>query len=186
MKTEHRLADALKSLMAEVPLDSISVTTLTKKCRIKRQTFYYHFHDIYDLLTLVFLNEKLGRNDDIKNINDLINVIFNYYSTNRSFIEATMNSAGKELFQEFIYNNCYRHLLHFVEHIDQDKILKPNDRKIISRFYAFAYSNSIVYYLSTYKTKTIEGLRHCFLFLDNDELDKAVQKMIERRNKTHE
>ncbi len=58
MKTEHRLAETLKSLMSEVPLDSISVTMLSERCHINRQTFYYHFHDIYDLLTLVFLDER--------------------------------------------------------------------------------------------------------------------------------
>jgi AcrR family transcriptional regulator len=56
MKTEYRFAEALKEMMSEVSLDSISVTSLCKKCKVNRQTFYYHFHDIYDLLALVFLN----------------------------------------------------------------------------------------------------------------------------------
>ena len=72
MKTEHRLAETLKEMMSEMSLDDISVTLLVKKCRVNRQTFYYHFHDIYDLLTLVFLDEKIDGVDDVSNIKQLM------------------------------------------------------------------------------------------------------------------
>ena len=51
MKTEVLLADALKELMSKESLDEITVKRLSDMCGIKRQTFYYHFRDIYDLLT---------------------------------------------------------------------------------------------------------------------------------------
>ena len=66
MKTEHRLAEALKSMMSELPLEEISVAALARRCKVNRQTFYYHFHDIYDLLTLVFLDEKIEGIDNAK------------------------------------------------------------------------------------------------------------------------
>ena len=123
MKTEYRLAEALKNMMAEVPLDSISVTSLTKKCRVNRQTFYYHFHDIYDLLTLVFLNEEIPEIDNTNNVKELMNIIFKYYLKNKGFIDATLNSAGKELFEEFCYNACYKTFLRFVNSTSDSKKL---------------------------------------------------------------
>ena len=73
IKTEYRLANALKELMSQdKSLDDISVTLLTKKCKINRQTFYYHFHDIYDLLTLVFLNEEIPHIKEVKDLNQLL------------------------------------------------------------------------------------------------------------------
>ena len=53
IKTEKRMCNALKAMMEEKPLEEISVTSLSKKCHVNRQTFYYHFHDIYDLLSVV-------------------------------------------------------------------------------------------------------------------------------------
>ena len=79
MKTEYRLAEALKNMMSEVPLDSISVTSLSKKCHVNRQTFYYHFHDIYDLLALVFLNEKIPHIDECRDSVEMVTAIYNYY-----------------------------------------------------------------------------------------------------------
>ena len=183
MKTEYRLAEALKNMMSEVPLDSISVTTLAKKCHVNRQTFYYHFHDIYDLLTLVFLNEEIPEAARCNTINELLRSIFGYYSKNRGFIDATLNSAGKELFEEFCYNICYQTFLRFINNVQDNKKLHINDRKAVARFYALAYSHSIVYYLSTYKTKTVDGLLNCFIFESADPFSEAIKRLLDVRSK---
>lgn len=181
MKTEFRLAEALKLMMSEMPLDSISVTTLSKKCHINRQTFYYHFRDIFDLLSLVFLNEEIPGLSETKNIKSVVKKIFEYYQANKGFVDATLSSAGKELFQEFVYNACYTSIFRFVASYQDAKKLHVNDRKALSRFYALAYSNSIVYYLATYKNKTIDGLMACFIFESDNAIDKKVDYLLKVR-----
>ena len=48
--TKRALVASLKDLLAETPLDKITVTDLTEHCGVNRMTFYYHFKDIYDLV----------------------------------------------------------------------------------------------------------------------------------------
>ena len=48
--TSKAIADTLKSLLAEKPLSRITVMDIASECGISRMTFYYHFHDIYDLV----------------------------------------------------------------------------------------------------------------------------------------
>ena len=66
MKTEDKLGKTLKELMVTEPLDTITVKRLSTLCGINRQTFYYHFRDIYDLLTWIFLNESVHGVDQCK------------------------------------------------------------------------------------------------------------------------
>ena len=183
MKTEYRLAEALKNMMAEVPLDSISVTALVKKCKINRQTFYYHFHDIYDLLTLVFLNEEIPELEQTTNTKELLAAVYKYYTKNKNFLDATMNSAGKQLFEEFIHNVCYVTFLRFINAVRDSRKLHINDRKAVARFYALAYSHSIVYYLSTYKNKSLEGLNNCFVFEPSNVFEDSVERLLIIRSK---
>ena len=98
MKTERRLVLALKTMMGKYPLEEISVTKLTNNCHVNRQTFYYHFHDIYDLLNLLFLDEKIGGIEQVKNAREMLACIFNYYEDNSDFVDATIKSAAKDLF----------------------------------------------------------------------------------------
>lgn len=49
-RTKRKLAAALKALLEGKPLDRVRVHELTDRCDIHRQTFYYHFEDVYALL----------------------------------------------------------------------------------------------------------------------------------------
>lgn len=181
MKTEHRLAEALKSMMSELPLEEISVAALTRRCKVHRQTFYYHFNDIYDLLALVFLNEKIEGIDDTMDSTEMVTVIYEYYEKNRSFIEGTLNSAGKDLFQEFVYNICYKCFMRYINNLSESKRININDKKNIVRFRAFAYSNSIVYYLSTHKSKSLSNMLECFSFENDENMRKEILDLLDYR-----
>ena len=183
MKTEHRLAEALKNMMSELPLEEISVAALTRRCKVHRQTFYYHFNDIYDLLALVFLNEKIPNIDETRSSEEMVTAIYNYYMKNQSFIDGTLNSAGKDLFEEFVYNTCYKSFMKYINNLSESKRITINEKKNIVRFRAFAYSNSIVYYLSTHKTKSLEGMKSCFAFITDQSFKDSVNALINKGKK---
>ena len=48
--TKKALAASLKKLLEQKTLDKITVVDLAEDCGVNRQTFYYHFQDIYDLV----------------------------------------------------------------------------------------------------------------------------------------
>lgn len=50
-RTKQRLSRALKELLRKKPLDQIRVRELTELCGLRRQSFYYHFKDVYDCST---------------------------------------------------------------------------------------------------------------------------------------
>ena len=181
MKTEHRLTEALKSMMSELPLEEISVAALTRRCKVHRQTFYYHFNDIYDLLALVFLNEKIPGIDETRNSVEMVTAIYNYYVKNQAFIDGTLNSAGKDLFGEFVYNTCYKSFMKYINNLAESKRISLNEKKNIVRFRAFAYSNSIVYYLSTHKTKSLENMQACFAFENDENMRKEILDLLDYR-----
>lgn len=178
MKTQRRLAEALKVMMAETPLEEISVTLLSKKCGINRQTFYYHFHDVYDLLTLVFLNEKLEKTEKEVNPHNLFISIYKYYEKNNKFIDATLNSAGKDLFIEFLYNNCYTTFLKILNLHKDSKKATPNDRKAVARFYGYAFANSIVFHFTNTKNKTLDKFLKEMEIIPDNFLETAFEKYI--------
>lgn len=49
-KTKLQLAQALREKMQTKPLQKITIQEIANACNLNRQTFYYHFHDIYELL----------------------------------------------------------------------------------------------------------------------------------------
>ena len=52
--TKRALATSLKKLLSQKELTKISIKDITDDCGVKRQTFYYHFDNIYDLMSKAF------------------------------------------------------------------------------------------------------------------------------------
>ena len=52
--TKDALASALRQMMRVKPIDKITVKDIVEICGVNRQTFYYHFDDVDDLLEWVF------------------------------------------------------------------------------------------------------------------------------------
>lgn len=141
MKTELKLGLALKKLMATEPLDSITVQRLTQICGVNRQTFYYHFRNIYDLLTWIYLNESVENLDNVASWEEALTYIFSYVKQNSAFVQNTLASAGRELFIEFLYSTTFSMQLQVLNQTDREGILTSDQRKFVSNFYtpSFVY-----------------------------------------------
>lgn len=59
--TKRKLAMALKELLREKPLKKITVQDIVERSHMTRQSFYYHFQDIYELLELICQYELIDR-----------------------------------------------------------------------------------------------------------------------------
>jgi len=181
MKTERKLVLALKTMMGKYPLEEISVVMLTNKCHVNRQTFYYHFHDIYDLLTLLFLDEKIEGIERVRNPHEMVEAIYNYYVENSSFVDATIKSAAKDLFSEFIFNTCFQCFTRFVEAVELSKKVDKNHKKNVVRYYSSAFTSLITSYLETAgKNKSVKGLLSCFAFLNEGEIARSIQVLVQK------
>lgn len=58
--TKSVLARSIKSLLRQKTLDKISIKELVAESGLNRQTFYYHFDDIYHLIEWTFRNETMS------------------------------------------------------------------------------------------------------------------------------
>lgn len=75
--TEKAIMQKFEEMLHEMPFNKITVLALVARCKISPNTFYYHYHDIYDLLD-VWLDQILKKYPrDIYITNDWKNVLKN-------------------------------------------------------------------------------------------------------------
>lgn len=53
IETKRIIANALEEMLLKKSIDKITVSSLIETCGVSRQTFYYHFRDIMDVLEWV-------------------------------------------------------------------------------------------------------------------------------------
>lgn len=59
-RTKKMFADTLEEMLKEMPLDKVRVAKLCDWCGATTPTFYYYFHDKYELVAWMFLQDFSG------------------------------------------------------------------------------------------------------------------------------
>ena len=94
-KTKYALSAALQELLNHTTLDHITVKDIVDRAHVSRQTFYYHFSDVYDLLEWSF-HEAVEELCSVpaESWRDRLLIAVDYLRANRSFVMNVYHSLG--------------------------------------------------------------------------------------------
>ena len=104
--TKRALVASLKELMAEKPLDKITVTDLTEHCGVNRMTFYYHFKDIYDLVDWILVEDAskiLEGRQSFETWDEAYLDILHQLQENKTLVLNVYRSVGREQVEQYLY-----------------------------------------------------------------------------------
>ena len=89
LNTKKAFSSALKELMEKKPFSKISISEIVKECGVNRNTFYYHFKDIQDLLKWTLEQEAVEvvkSFDLILDSNEAILFVLDYVEKNKHIL----------------------------------------------------------------------------------------------------
>jgi hypothetical protein len=144
MTTEAKFKYALKEMMLSQPLESINVTALCDRCECHRQTFYYHYQDIYDLLAAIFLNEDIEGLEKAKEPLEVLCAFLSYSRENFVFLRSSYNSAAHDLVDDFFYSKIMAKMFAILS-IDEQYNLQKDSCRSVARRYAKIVSDEFGY-----------------------------------------
>lgn len=177
-QTKHMLAMALKELMAQKPIDKITIQELTERCGIRRQNFYYHFEDVYDLLRWMFHEEAfslLQQHEGTRLWQEGILQLFQYIEENKAVCLCALNSVGRGYLKRFFDADIHAIIHQTIEQIGTDIGVPTNDNiqkeiNLMTHFYVTLLAGIIESWLCEEIEQTPEELV--------DFVDKMLQDQI--------
>lgn len=174
LTTKKAIGFALKELLLEKPLNKITISDISQRCDINRQTFYYHFEDITDLVEWVCLEDAEKALKDKKNYanwSEGFLAIFDVMKKDRPFILNIYNSISKEVLTKYLYKLVFPLIYDVVAEKSKGHIVREEDKVFIADFYKYSFvaivlnwikgnmkeePKEIVYKVSSLVTGTIE------------------------------
>lgn len=161
LATKRKLAEALKKLMMKKDFDKITVRELVEAANITRPTFYYHFTDIYDLLTWIYNNEllaELKKGTDNVTWQEGILHAMHYIDKNRKFCLNVYNSVGRDTLEHFFRESTADVAKRAVEQQIKDTSASESDVVLITTFYTDALASMLVRWLKEPQGRTPEQI----------------------------
>lgn len=149
LNTKTAIANALKQKMKNKPFQKITVSELIKECGINRNTFYYHFEDIYALLKWTFEHEaiEIVKNFDlIVDNEEAISFVLDYVEKNDYILNCAYDSIGRDELSRFFCADFLEIVTSFISQAEEisGKKLDAGYKKFLSNFYVEALSGILI------------------------------------------
>ena len=145
--TKRTIGYAFKDLLKEKSFNKITITDIASKCAINRQTFYYHFQDIKDLVEWLCIDEVdniLNKNDECEKWEDKFLMIFKVVLKEKEVVENIYHSVSVEVLRTNLYRLVYPIIYSEIVEESKGKNLREEDKKFITDFYKYAFVSIVL------------------------------------------
>lgn len=150
--TRKMIREVFINLLNERPLNKITVKDIATVCEINRNTFYYHYTDIYALLSEIFqieLQTVIDEYNDTLSWEESFIVATKFALENKTAIYHVYNSMQREELVNYIYNVSGNIMTRYIEKISNGISASSGDKKLITSFYQCALTEMVLRWISS-------------------------------------
>ena len=137
--TKQAILKAFERLISNKALDSITVRDIVEECGVNRNTFYYYFKDIYDLVDEMLRSEAALFTDHCDSISEALDMMESAMimaSENRRSVYHMYNSKNRGAASHRLCEMVYKCLAAPVK--KEYSALSDEDSKLVTSFCAYA------------------------------------------------
>jgi AcrR family transcriptional regulator len=143
-KTEVLLYKAFMDLMRRHPFQKITIQKIASECGVNRQTFYYHFDNIYDLMSKAFEYELIyeSRMFDEDTWEGVMKRFLKWMKTNRVIMKNLITNMESRYLRQAIYPLISRSLEEKAASFVQGN--PDMDQEFLHRFFTYGITQYIL------------------------------------------
>ncbi len=187
--TKQAMYHALKKLITTKSINKITIKDITDTCGLNRQTFYYHFKDIYDLLEWSFQEEFRFIDSYLQKPEYTWEQIFagsvKYISQNKYICQCIVCGLARDQLILSLHNSIYEIVRKIILHSLPQNQIPEKYLDFTARFYTYALSNYLFDWVKNGMLETPEEVIDNFIFVVNHSLNgktEANQELTRPKN----
>ena len=136
--TKDAIKKAFLQLLEEKSLSKITVKDIADACGVNRNTFYYHFDSIPELVEEIVSDiskELIRDNAAAKSLEECIEIASKIALDNKRVLLNIYNSANRNVYELYLMRACHQVVEQYIQTVFGDKDIDSYDREILIRFY---------------------------------------------------
>lgn len=137
-RTKNAIMDAFWQLLEEKPYSKITVKDIVDRCQINRNTFYYHYHDIPELLEYAVKTDTdfiIKTYSKYGSLIDCITPLVNHCINRQKAILHIYRSVQREVFLNELDRITFYAVTQYVDTVTLELSLRLEDKTLLIRFY---------------------------------------------------
>lgn len=187
LRAKQNICSSLKELMQHKSFSKITVSELTKKCRINRNTFYYHFEDIYAALKWMFEQEAIEivrQYDFLLDYEEVVSFVYDYVAGNSYVINCAYDSLGRDVLKRFFCQDFKSIIENIICEYEKNLNITISDdfRLFITSLYTEGIAGMLINLAQNPKAYSKEMLGSYFRILLHSTIPSALKGFDEEIN----
>ena len=139
--TKKAITESFLKLLSQKSFDKITIGDIVDDCGVSRNSFYYYYMDIFDLMDDVFKTETekaLKAKIDAAEWDDALISALQFSLLHRKQIANVYNSSCRDRVENYLIRVTEKVLNDYVEQQAKGLYTTAVDRSYIARFYTYA------------------------------------------------
>lgn len=176
-----------ENLLSVKPLEKITVKDITDQCGISRNTFYYHYQDIYQVFKAYIdysLEEifKFLQQENEKDQDHICEKAVEFLENHRTIFENILRSAKSEEVHKILDDGSSRFFRYVIDRVGEGIDSEPEDREMICAMCQHAVGEIMHEWLSRENAdkKSLSDILMRANYLFGDGLERALERSANR------
>ena len=168
--TKKAIIETFMELLTKRSMDKITVKDIVESCGVNRNTFYYYYKDIYDLVDDIFVMElerirKLEMNHDswYEDIHQMALILVE----NKAAINHVYQSKSRDVLERYIFSLSELVIKEYIKKNELDKLASSENVSFVCDFYRASIAGMLINWIK-------EGVQ-----TDSEEMLKKIAVVIE-------
>ena len=141
--TKSALAASFCRLLAERPFCKITVADIAGGCGLSRMTFYYHFEDVYDLLTWTCGERASAACEGLEWQEGLLR-LFRTVRRDRDLVMNVYRSVDRSVLEAALFPFAHDLILREMGARVGAGVASPADREFVVAFFEYAFAGTLL------------------------------------------
>ena len=177
------LGEALKHALHTVPLSKVTVSGLAEAAGVHRQTFYAHFHDVYDLAAWVFTRDianEVLQGAGHETWADGLVLFLRYLRDNRDQAVSVIDSLSHRELELFLFHSLRRMMRAVADDVQGDLRVPQEDRDLIVDHYTLAVLGHVTHWIATGMAQDPQELADRLQFVMRGQVRESFERAVKR------
>lgn len=149
--TRKMIMESLMKLLDERPLSKVSIKDVVEDCGINRNTFYYHFADMPDLVEAIMRNEVdriMQSYHGVSSLEECIAAAMKLSTEHKRAVMHIYNSANRDIYERYLMEICEYVSTMFIDNLIAGRPVPDSDRAALIQGYRCELFGHILDWLS--------------------------------------
>ncbi len=177
--TKQAIKDTFMRLLEERPLREITVKMIASECGINRNTFYYHYQDLPELVEEILFDEadRIKReHPTTSSVQEALDTAIAFASQHRKAILHIYDSVNRDIFERYLWKVCNQGLDDYIHSAADFREVSSSDAELVGAFYKYACFGMIMAWLGSHMASDIHAQVDRFYFLHRGMADEMLRR----------